>query len=119
MGGSFSGEPMWALDDLQVRFQYPDMQFFDADLESCRACFATSLTKAVWKVATITSPLDNSNRYGIGGTLLLDADQRERIESAVKESDDLNTKAADDYMELFKLMRSRLGLDLRFRRSYL
>ncbi|MBC8064554.1 MAG: HNH endonuclease [Chlorobia bacterium] len=92
----------------------PDMQFFDADLETARAEFVGDLAKGMSAVSFLTSLTGNGN-YSLGSSIEIDLSPRiEEIRKEVAKANDLCSEAAVSYSELFHLMRSKLGIDLRF-----
>lgn len=116
-------EPHWgrqtaSLYRLAETINQPDFEFFDARLESLRAAFATSLLRSCNKIASLTGPMKvASNRYNVLGEfefMSLPQDQQENLSAEVDLADELNTETANLYDALFREIRRKLGLDLRF-----
>lgn len=116
LGASYPGRRTDPLFRLEYKFHYPDLEFMDSDLEAQRAAFASDLSEAVNAIANLTSPMKGDpDWYSVGSEYeLLTSPRYAEIKQEIDEANDLCSRAAVSYLELYNLIRRKLGVDLRF-----
>jgi hypothetical protein len=96
----------------------PDYEFRDAQLENERANFTQLLQLCASTIAGLTGPSSGTSAlYNVCSDLEfsgLPPNRQDEIKEEIEEADAINTLAAEAYETLYRLVRERLYLDLRF-----